>query len=351
MARGSGASPRAAAALAVALAGRRLVAAGPGVAPTAGRAGHRPRRLHRQVGVRAGPHRHPGRPPVRRLRRRRPVPRRRRGDPQLPAGRPDPLPAVPGHTPDPAVPRERLQRHPDVALHAAAPPGRRGRLPGGDPRRRRRPVGPVGPGRPHRRPGLRERTHRDAVGPVLRGPAAGLHGRHLARVGVRRHRRLHPADRIAAIGLVAAEFLLRPCRGPLPVIAFHGTADPIVPYRSGGTGRSCPASPSPGAVQNLDAWARLDRCATASPTCGSCRPWWSGGPGPAAAHGSSVVLYTVLGGGHTWPGSPVVPLGRHLRRHHPTRSTPPGSCWPSSAGTDWAAVTRAVRAPACRSIV
>ena len=69
-----------------------------------------------------------------------------------------------------------------------------------------------------------------------------------------------PADHIAAVGLVAAEYLLRPCPGPVPVLAFHGTADPIVPYASGATGRSVPGIPVVGAVQNLEAWARLDRC-------------------------------------------------------------------------------------------
>jgi polyhydroxybutyrate depolymerase len=112
------------------------------------------------------------------------------------------------------------------------------------------------------------------------------------------------SDGIAAVGLVAAEFPLRPCRSPLPVIAFHGTADPIVPYRSGGTGQYLPGVPSPGAVQNLSAWARLDRCA-ATPelrrvaTMVVRRTW------ARCRKTSSVVLYSVLGGGHTWPGSPV----------------------------------------------
>jgi polyhydroxybutyrate depolymerase len=114
-----------------------------------------------------------------------------------------------------------------------------------------------------------------------------------------------PADRIAAVGLVAAEYLLRPCAGPVPVIAFHGTADPIVPYASGATGRSVPGVPVVGALQNLEAWARLDRCrprpAVGTPARGIVRRVWSG-----CAGGSAVELYTVLGGGHTWPGSPVV---------------------------------------------
>jgi polyhydroxybutyrate depolymerase len=114
-----------------------------------------------------------------------------------------------------------------------------------------------------------------------------------------------PADRIAAVGLVAAEYLLRPCPGPVPVIAFHGTADPVVPYASGATGRSVPGVPVVGALENLQAWARLDRChprpAVGRPDPGIVTRTWSG-----CDHGSTVELYTVVGGGHTWPGSPVV---------------------------------------------
>jgi polyhydroxybutyrate depolymerase len=114
-----------------------------------------------------------------------------------------------------------------------------------------------------------------------------------------------PADHIAAVGLVAAEYLLRPCPGPVPVLAFHGTADSIVPYATGATGRSVPGLPVVGALQNLEAWARLDRCrptpAVSTPARAVVRRVWSG-----CAAGSSVELYTVVGGGHTWPGSPVV---------------------------------------------
>lgn len=113
-----------------------------------------------------------------------------------------------------------------------------------------------------------------------------------------------PRDRIAAIGLVAAEFLLRPCAGPIPVIAFHGTADPIVAYRSGATGKALPGVPVVGAEQNLARWAQLDRCSPGPRrqmvALTVVRRTWSG-----CAGGSAVVLYSILGGGHTWPGSPI----------------------------------------------
>src|SRR5262249_23501702 len=41
--------------------------------------------------------------------------------------------------------------------------------------------------------------------------------------------------RITAIAPVAGEEFLAPCNGaPVPIMAFHGTADPILPYRGGG---------------------------------------------------------------------------------------------------------------------
>ncbi len=112
------------------------------------------------------------------------------------------------------------------------------------------------------------------------------------------------SDHIAAIGLVAAEFLLKPCAGPLPVVAFHGTADPLVPYQNGGTGLSFPGVHLPGAVANMSDWASFDGCAAAPQVRRHSsmivrRSW------PHCRSGSAVVLYTVLGGGHTWPGSPV----------------------------------------------
>jgi polyhydroxybutyrate depolymerase len=111
--------------------------------------------------------------------------------------------------------------------------------------------------------------------------------------------------RIAAIGLVAAEFPVRPCTGPIPVMAFHGTADPLVPYTNGGVGKSYPGVHLPGAEENLAAWARLDGCrgtARLRPVATAVvRRTFDGCVG-----GSAVVLYSVIGGGHTWPGSPIV---------------------------------------------
>ena len=113
-----------------------------------------------------------------------------------------------------------------------------------------------------------------------------------------------PSLHIAAAGLVAAEFLLTPCAGPVPLIAFHGTADPIVAYGPGATGAALPGVPVVGVLENLEHWAALDRCRPGPRrrqlSTMVVRRTWTG-----CHAGSAVVLYSVLGGGHTWPGSPI----------------------------------------------
>ena len=111
------------------------------------------------------------------------------------------------------------------------------------------------------------------------------------------------SDRIAAVGMVSAG--LDPgwswCTDhrPVPVIAFHGTADPICLYNGGWSKLAGGTFPSvPGFMAN---WSRRNRC----------------GPNPIksavaadvtrlqytdCADDAGVVLYTVKGEGHQWPG-------------------------------------------------
>jgi polyhydroxybutyrate depolymerase len=86
----------------------------------------------------------------------------------------------------------------------------------------------------------------------------------------------------------------------LRIVAIHGDADPLDPYRGGPDGRpGYPAIPSSTAA--LAAWASLDGCSTATTN-------------RIAAHVVTTTypcgaqLVTVKGGGHTWPGgAPVDP--------------------------------------------
>jgi polyhydroxybutyrate depolymerase len=114
----------------------------------------------------------------------------------------------------------------------------------------------------------------------------------------------HP-DRFAAIALVAVE--VAPANCAMPVVAFHGTADPVVPYGEGAdpgvvvTGSNAGL---PGAQVNMAKWARNARCAPDKRVehigadvehwvYDRCRP------------GLDVEFYSIEHGGHTWPGSPI----------------------------------------------
>lgn len=113
-------------------------------------------------------------------------------------------------------------------------------------------------------------------------------------------------QRIAAIAPVAGVNLVAPCPGPpISVIAFHGLADQVVPY-TGGDVMGRRDLPFPGVDDALAAWAERDGCdgepARASVSSHVDRRSYKG-----CTEGSDVVLYTVEGGGHTWPGSLDVP--------------------------------------------
>lgn len=108
-------------------------------------------------------------------------------------------------------------------------------------------------------------------------------------------------DRIAVIATVAVDFQLG-CRRPVPILAFHGTADPAVPYQDGAIGLSLPGVKVRGALLNMGDWARLDGCRAtpATTTVGSevtLTAW------PHCSAHTDVDLYTIEGGGHSWPGA------------------------------------------------
>lgn len=86
---------------------------------------------------------------------------------------------------------------------------------------------------------------------------------------------------------------------PTPVLAFHGTADPVNPFAGGG-----PSYWGYGVRTALVRWAEVNRCRpdpTETPV-GRHVTLVSHAPGP---QGADTVLYVVHGGGHTWPGSPA----------------------------------------------
>ena len=107
------------------------------------------------------------------------------------------------------------------------------------------------------------------------------------------------ADLIAAIGPVPGAYLFHdtclPLR-PLPVVAFHGTADEIVPYAGGG---ALPLIPHWAAD-----WAARDGCGLTS-TVTYSQGDVTGETWENCADDAVVTLYTIAGGKHRWPGSPL----------------------------------------------
>ena len=116
------------------------------------------------------------------------------------------------------------------------------------------------------------------------------------------------SDRLAAVGMVASAQLLPfdwcKDRRAVPMIAFHGTADRTVPYH-GGTSWVAPVAFPDMPTWAAD-WARRNRCrpdpVESAVAADVTRQEYTG-----CADDAAVVLYTVEGGGHSWPGGGPLP--------------------------------------------
>jgi polyhydroxybutyrate depolymerase len=116
------------------------------------------------------------------------------------------------------------------------------------------------------------------------------------------------SDRFAAFGAVA---VIISCGGsrPVSIVAFSGTADPIVPF-NGGNVSCCGGAHLNAAPDEMARWAAHDHCDADFHDVRLSgevrRRTWSG-----CDRGSAVVFYIIDGGGHTWPGSiPIARLGK-----------------------------------------
>jgi polyhydroxybutyrate depolymerase len=116
-------------------------------------------------------------------------------------------------------------------------------------------------------------------------------------------------DLIAAVALVAATIGPLGCTpdARIPVLAFHGTADPVVPFeggRLGGTGVRLPS-----AEDAIRRWAEQDRCdpEPVVERIGADVEHWT-----FEGCEADVEAYWIDGGGHVWPGAGQRPvLGRN----------------------------------------
>ncbi len=113
-------------------------------------------------------------------------------------------------------------------------------------------------------------------------------------------------DRFASIALVSVEVHPGGC-GPIPVVAFHGTADGVVPYGAGAdagvvvTGSN---SGLPGVEVNMPEWAAGAHCSVRKKVQRiepDVEHWTYTG----CDAGTGVEFYSIEHGSHMWPGSPI----------------------------------------------
>ena len=113
---------------------------------------------------------------------------------------------------------------------------------------------------------------------------------------------------VAAIVPVAGvDIPSTPCNQAIPVLAFHGTADTVVPY-DGGIVRDTLLYP--GAQQEFAAWAAKDGCRAGS---ASQQPLTDGVLIETPTGCSTPVeMVLTVGGDHGWPGTAGTPLAARL---------------------------------------
>jgi polyhydroxybutyrate depolymerase len=124
------------------------------------------------------------------------------------------------------------------------------------------------------------------------------------------------ADVFAAVAPVSGTLNFAPCQPsqPVSVIEFHGTADQHIPYAGGFGPESLVQVDFASVRDSLGFWAGADDCnaqATSTTSGDIQHESWGG-----CAQSTAVELYTVLGGGHAWPGG----LGGWAGSDQPTQT-------------------------------
>jgi polyhydroxybutyrate depolymerase len=118
-------------------------------------------------------------------------------------------------------------------------------------------------------------------------------------------------DRIAAIAPVAGALTIDPgsIHTPMPILHFHGSDDRYVPFEGGRGSRSLTKNSYISVEETMKVWARINQ-ATAVPRVEELPPSYDDGTRVvrytyrAEQDKQNIVLYKIIGAGHTWPGQP-----------------------------------------------
>jgi polyhydroxybutyrate depolymerase len=104
----------------------------------------------------------------------------------------------------------------------------------------------------------------------------------------------HP-ELISAIGIVAGLISdFPPPRGPIPIVAFHGKLDTVLPYDS--------------LPEAMAYWAKLNHCPEKPSRSETLVPHVTRDVyAPVGAGGAEMVAYTLDDGNHMWPGGNIMP--------------------------------------------
>ncbi len=118
-------------------------------------------------------------------------------------------------------------------------------------------------------------------------------------------------DRIAAIAPVAGTLTIDPgsIHAPMPIIHFHGTDDRFVPFAGGRGSRSITRNSYMPVEETIRVWIRINQ-ATTIPGAEELPALHNDGTRVirytyrTREDRQNIVLYKIIGGGHTWPGRP-----------------------------------------------